>query len=87
MDQMSHRRQVLSHFVLTFIFPFDIHVWFFPPIAESFYYSVKYGMSNNMAIILSDNLFCFMSLQIFILTQSGLLACFDFNLKEILQKK
>ena len=35
--------------------------------AESFY-SVKYGLSNITSIIPSNNLFCFMSFQIFFLT-------------------
>ena len=57
---------------------------FFNPIAESSY-SVKYGSSNITSIVPSNNLFCFMSFQIFSLNNLQywhFLCCFGFNLKK-----
>ena len=54
-------------------------------IVESFY-SVKYGSSNITSVILSNNLFGFMSFQMFVLNNLKywhLLYYFDFNLKKI----
>ena len=44
-------------------------------LAESFYF-VKYGSSNIMSIIPSNNLFCVMSFQIYFFKQSAILAFF-----------